>query len=172
MNRNGTNGCSTTPTSSSIKPPEAAVWLEPRLPGNSFLLLEQRPQVILHLVETVFLAVGPGHVVTAGLVAEPQLRPQLRHSISFVEIHGLDGVRIWPTFEQPRRDGPGRRLDLQVGSPKRALPSVFGHEDDVVVPSNAEVDRALRHHIREWSEPVADVLRLRQNVEDEFERSV
>src|SRR5690348_9022058 len=99
MNRDGTNGCTTTPTSSSIKPPEAAVWLEPRLPGNSFLLLEQRPQVILHLVETVFLAVGPGHVGTAGLVAERQLRRQRRHSVSFVQVDGLDGVRIWPPFE-------------------------------------------------------------------------
>src|SRR6266516_7526241 len=93
-------------------------------------------------------------------------------SVSFVQIHGLDGVRIWPSFEQPRRDGPGRRLDLQVGSPKRALGSVFGHEDDVVVPSDAEVDRAPRHLTRKWSEPFAHMLRLREDVEDEFDRSV
>ena len=69
-------------------------------------------------------------------------------------------------------DGPGRRLDLQVGSPKRALGSVFGHEDDVVVPPDAQVDRALRHLTRKWSEPFAHMLRLRQYVEDEFDRSV
>ena len=38
------------------------------------LAIEQRPQVVLHLVEAVFLAVVLGHVVTAGLVAERQLR--------------------------------------------------------------------------------------------------
>src|SRR2546427_10147933 len=101
-------------------------------------------------------------MVTASLVAERQLHRQLRHSISLVQIHGLDGVRIWPPFEQPRLDGPGRRLDLQVGSPKGALGSVFGHEDDVVVPSNAQVDRALRHLTRKWSEHLPTSSRLRE----------
>src|SRR5207253_3168738 len=103
---------------------------------------------------------------------ERQLHRQLRHSVCFVQIHGLDGVSIWPPFEQPRCDGSGRRLDLQVGSPKRALGSVVGHEDDVVVPPNAQVDRALRHLTRKGSEPFAHMLRLRQYVEDEFDRSV
>src|SRR5205085_12231867 len=71
-----------------------------------------------------------------------------------------------------RCDGPGRRLDLQVGSPKRAFGPVLGHEDDVVVPPNAQVDRALRHLTRKWSEPFAHVLRLREYVEDECDRSV
>ena len=89
-----------------------------------------------------------------------------------MQIHGVDGVRIRPPFEQPRRDSPDRGLDLQVGAPKRALGSVFGHEDDVVFPPDAQVDRALRHHIREWSEPLAHMLGLRQYVEDELDRSV
>src|SRR5450759_1367583 len=110
-------------------------------------------------------------MVTASLVAKRQLHRQLRHSIGFVQIHGLDGLGIWPPFEQPRRDGPGRRLDLQVGSTKRALGSVAGHEDDVVVPPNAQVDRALRHLTLKWSEPFAHMLRLRQYVEDECDRS-
>src|SRR5713226_5528603 len=110
-------------------------------------------------------------MVTASLVPERQLRRQLRYSIGFVQIHGLDGLRIRPPFEQPRRDGPGRRLDLQVGSPKRALGSVAGHEDDVVVPPNAQVDRALRHLTLKWSEPFAHMLRPRQYVEDECDRS-
>ena len=52
------------------------------------------------------------------LSSERQLQRHLRHSVSLVQIHRLDGVRIRPPFEQPRLDGPGRRLDLQVGSPK------------------------------------------------------
>src|ERR1700736_4501140 len=111
-------------------------------------------------------------MVTASLVAERQLHRQLRYSIGFVQIHGLDSLRIWPPFEQPRRDGPGRRLDLQVGSTKRALGSVVGREDDVVVPPNAQVDRALRHLTLKWSEPFPHMLWLRQYVEDEFDRSV
>src|SRR6266516_5116997 len=104
--------------------------------------------------------------------SRPGLSRNASFIVSFVQIDGLDGVRIWPPFEQPRRDRPGRHLDLQVGSPKRALGSVFGHEDDVVVPPHAQVDRALRHLTRKWSEPVAHMLRLRQYVEDEFDRSV
>ena len=77
-------------------------------------------QVIFHFVEAVFLAVGPGHVRTASLVAERQPVRQLRHSLSFVQIHGLDGLRIWPSFEQPRPDDPGRRLNLKVGTTERA----------------------------------------------------
>src|SRR5215475_5338962 len=111
-------------------------------------------------------------MVTASLVAECQPVRQLRHSVSLVQIRRLDGMRIWPPFEQPCLDGPGRRLDLQVGSTKRALGSVVGHEDDVVVPPNAQVDRALRHLTRKWSEPFAHMLGLRQYVEDECDRSV
>src|SRR5262249_34228529 len=46
------------------------------------------------------------------------------------------------------------------------------HEDEVVVAPDAQVDRALRHHTLERSPPVAEMLRLRQHVEDELERSV
>src|SRR5438093_6221274 len=111
-------------------------------------------------------------MVTASLVAERQLHRQLRYSVSFVQIHGLDGVRIWPPFEQPRCDSPGGRLDLQVSATERALGSVVGHEDDVVVASDAQVDRALRHPTLKWSEPFAHMLRLREDVEDEFDRGV
>src|SRR5260370_87221 len=99
-------------------------------------------------------------MVTASLVAERQLHRQLRYSVGFVQIHGLDGLRIWPTFGQPRLDGAGRRLDLQPGSTKRALGSVVGREGDVVVPPNAQVDRALGHLTLKWSEPFAHMLRL------------
>jgi hypothetical protein len=75
------------------------------------------------LVQVAFDAIELGHVVTASLVAERQLlgRGQLRHSVSFVQIEGLHGLHIGPSVERPRLDGPGRRLDLQVGSTKRAL---------------------------------------------------
>src|SRR6266849_5469783 len=72
---------------------------------------------------------------------------QLRYSLGFVQIHGLYGLRIWPTFEQPRLDGPGRRLDLQVGSTKRALGSV-GCEDDVVLPPTR---RSIEHSVTSHS---------------------
>jgi hypothetical protein len=42
----------------------------------------------------------------------------------------------------------------------------------VVVAADAQVDGALRHLILEWSEPVAHMLRLGQNVPDELQRSV
>src|SRR5260370_27862025 len=99
-------------------------------------------------------------MVTASLVAERQLHRQLRYSVGFVQIHGLDGLRIWPTFGQPRLDDAGRQLDLQLGSTKRALGSVVGREDYVVVPPNAQVDRALGHLTLKWSEPFAHMLRL------------
>src|SRR6266567_3474579 len=111
-------------------------------------------------------------MVSASLVAEHQLHRHLRDSIGFVQIYGLDGLRIRPPFEQPRLDGSGRRLDLQVGSTKRALRSVAGHEDDVVVPPDAQVDRALRDLALKWSEPFAHMLRLRQYIEDECDRSL
>src|SRR5947209_15461511 len=97
---------------------------------------------------------------------------QLRHSVSLLQIHGLDGLRIWPPFEQPRLDGPGRRLDLQEGATERALGSVVGHEDEVVVPPDAQVDRADRHLLPKWSDRFPHMLRLRQYVEDEFDRRV
>src|SRR5207247_10240113 len=80
--------------------------------------------------------------------------------------------RIWPPCDTPCDDCPRRRLDLQVRSPKRALGPVVGHENDVVVPPNAQVDRAFRHLTGKWSEPFAHMLRLREHVEDESDRSV
>src|ERR1043166_1940845 len=50
--------------------------------------LGQRPQIVLQLVEAAFLAVSPGHVVTAGLVAEREAHRQRRHSVAFVQIRG------------------------------------------------------------------------------------
>jgi hypothetical protein len=54
---------------------------------------------------------------------------------------------------------------------EHSIPS-GGLEDDVVVTADPQVDRALRHLVLEGSEPVAHVLRLRERVEDERERSV
>src|ERR1039458_3907034 len=118
------------------------------------------------------MAIERGHVVTASLVAERQPIRQRRHSVSLVQIHRLDGLRIRPPFEQPRLDGSGRWLDLQVGSTERALDSVLGHEDVVIRPSNAEVDRAHRHLLPEWGERLPHVLRLREYVEDECYRRI
>src|ERR1700733_5866250 len=89
-----------------------------------------------------------------------------------MQLYGLDRLRIRPAFEQPRLHGPDRRLDLQVSSAERALGSVVGHEDIVVAPSDAQVDRALRHLVRGCSAPFAHMLGLRQYVEDESDRSV
>src|SRR5262249_9192435 len=44
--------------------------------------------------------------------------------------------------------------------------------DDVVAPPDAQVDRAHRHRVRERREPVAHVLGLGEDVEDELERGV
>src|SRR2546429_9690340 len=93
-----------------------------------------------------------------------------RYTVRLAQFHRLIGPRVRPPFEEPRCNSPGRRLDFRVGSSKRALLAVFGHEDDVVVPSNAQVDRALRHTIGKRSEPVTHMLRLRQDVEDELDR--
>src|SRR5437773_779038 len=79
-------------------------------------------------------------------------------------------IKSWP--RTPASARRGSRLDYQRGLPKRALPSVGSHEDDVVAPADAQVDRALRHLILEWREPVAHMFRLRQYVEDECDRSV
>ena len=54
-------------------------------------------------------------MVTASLVAERQRVRQPRHTVSLLQLRRLDRMSIWPPFEQPRLDGPGRRLDLQVG---------------------------------------------------------
>ena len=91
-------------------------------------------------------------MVAAGLVAERQLPCQRRHSVGLVQLHRFDCLSIRPTLEQPRLHGPDRRLDLQVGPAKRAHGSVVGHEGEVVVPSDPQVDRALLHPPR-GSEP-------------------
>src|SRR6476646_6344470 len=74
-------------------------------------------------------------------------------------------------LEHPRLDRTGRRLDLQVGATKRTLGSVLGHEDLVVFPADAQVDRALLHLTPARRKPSAHVLRLRQRVEDEVDGS-
>src|SRR6185437_14930668 len=74
--------------------------------------------------------------------------------------------------EVPRLYGPGRRLDLQIGTTERALGSVVGHHDEVVVPSHTQVDRADRHLLPKWRERLPHMLRLREYVEDELDRSV
>src|SRR5262245_7719362 len=139
---------------------------------DRWLWIEQRPQVVPHFVPAVFLTVELGHVVAARLVTEHKVDFRRRHSVSLVQVYRLDRLRIRPTFEQPRVDDPGRPLDLQVGSTKRAFGSVRGHEDEVVVPPDAQVDRAHRHLVLKRSEPVAHMLWLRQYVEDEFDRSI
>src|SRR5215813_12608958 len=97
---------------------------------------------------------------------------QLRHSVSLLQIDRLDGLSIWPPVEQPRLNGPDRRLNFQEGSPKRALSSVVGHEDEVVVPSDVQVDRALRHVLPKWSDRFSHMLRFREYVKNECDGSV
>src|SRR4051794_1405570 len=123
-----------------------------RLRSTPRLEAEQRAQVALHVVEVRFQAVVLRHVVAAGLVAERETPRQRRHAVSLVQIHRLDGLRIRPPVEQPRLDGPSRRLDLQVGATERHLGSVLRHHHEVVAPSDAQVDGANRHVLPERSE--------------------
>jgi hypothetical protein len=80
-------------------------------------------------------------------------------------------VRIWPPVEQPCLGSPGRWLDLQEGSSERVLGSVAGY-DHVLVPANAQVDRAFLYLLPIWGEGFAHMLRLCEYVENEFDRSV
>jgi hypothetical protein len=61
-----------------------------------------------------------------------------------MQIYRLDGLRIGPTFEQPGVDDPGGSFELQLGSKKRALGSVFGHEVQVVLPPTR---RSMEHTV-------------------------
>src|SRR6266568_2024129 len=54
----------------------------------------------------------------------------------------------------------------------RLYVSFVSHEDEVVVPSYAQVDRALLHLLPKWSDRFPHMLGLRKYVEDEFDRSV
>src|ERR1700689_1384882 len=85
---------------------------------------------------------------------------------------GLCCPRIWPSFEEPGVDQPSGWVDVQVRAPERALDAVWGHEDIVEVPSDAQVDLTDRHPVSSCSPPAAHVLRFRQDVEHERDWSV
>src|SRR6185295_9465268 len=119
-----------------VRPSSAPPGLEPHLLGGRLLPVEEGPEDLSHLVEAVLLAVEAGHPGTAGPVAERQPPRQSRHGFDLVQLHGLDRLHGWGALEPPRRHGPDRRLDLQVGPAERAHGSVLRHEGGVIPPSD------------------------------------
>src|SRR5260370_36483994 len=62
------------------------LWLEPQLPRDRSLWLEQGSQEIFHFVEAAFLAAGLVLMVTASLVAHAQLHRHLPYSVRSLTI--------------------------------------------------------------------------------------